>query len=138
MPWRNPIRLETIRQPSNQPAQPLDIIMDMQRTVSMNHDVIVRRHNFAGFLLARIPGRSDVSLRPVKNHESFDRLRKIPPHRIGARDMSAQCSERRRLGIDLERNVIGVEACGIQSYQRAQRALADLLMKNFHPLFFKM
>ena len=43
--------LEAIRQPGNQPAQPFVIVHDLQPAVGVHGDVVVRRYDFARFLL---------------------------------------------------------------------------------------
>ena len=78
-------------------------------TVSVHDDVVPRGHDFAVLLLRRVPRRRDVAIGPVKHHEQVAVRGALFPERVAARDMSAQRSERRRLGIDEERNVVGDE-----------------------------
>src|SRR5690606_39159194 len=52
--------------------------------------------------------------------------------------MTAQRSERARLGIELEWDVVGIQALGCQGDQSAERAFPDQPVKKFGASLFKV
>ena len=74
----------------------------------------------------------------LEHDKRIDLRREILPHRIGARDVSAQCSERCRFRIDLEWNVVGIESAGGQHDERTKGVVTNQIVQDFDARFRKM
>src|SRR5207249_3045824 len=90
----------------------------------MDHQIVVRRHDLAGARLRWIPRRRYVSTGPLENGERVDFSAEVTPHWIRTRNVATQRAMRCRIGIELERDVVGIESLRAQRHERGQRMIA--------------
>jgi hypothetical protein len=69
-------------------TEPVSVLHHFGMTVGMYDRVIPSRHHPSMFGLRGVPGRRDVTLSSLENHERINSSRKIFPVRIGARQMT--------------------------------------------------
>src|SRR6185436_16629038 len=106
--------------------------------VGMHDHVVEGWHDFPGFPLGRVPGRGYVALRSLENYQRFNLFRKLPPNRIGTGHMGSQNSERRRMRIVFERNVICVQPVRPECNQSTKRMSADQFLQYVRARFLEM
>ena len=137
-PWLRARRLESLGQPRYQTVQPLRVFDDAHRSVGVDDEVVVCRHDLPVFALRLVPGRRDVGLRAAEDGESGRPGIEVLPDRVSPRDMAAQCSEGRRQRVVFEWEMIRREAVRGERYQRAERVVADDLVKDLGAGLFKV
>jgi hypothetical protein len=74
----------------------------------------------------------------LERDEAFVDRRQFAPLRIAAREMSPQRAMGRAIGIDQERDVVGLQAARPRCHQQAERLRADQRVLNLGPVFAKV
>jgi hypothetical protein len=69
-------------------VEPVSVLHYFGTTVGVYHRVIPGRHHLSMFGFRRVPGRRDITLDSLENHECLDSSDKIFPVRIGTRQMT--------------------------------------------------
>ncbi len=130
--------LARIRQVLDLAPQPgVVAVHDARAAPDVHGDVVPGRHDLAGLLLGRVPGRRDVVLRALEHRQAFLDLRQLAPLRIAARHVAAQRAVRRAVGIDQERDRIGHQPARTGGDQHAERMGADQGVLNLDPVLAK-
>src|SRR5690349_6350951 len=117
-----------VRQTAEQLSQPSPIFDQSQRPSRVHHSIVPSGHHFACLALGRIPTRRDISVRPLKYGQSILFTRQLPPEGVCTSYVSTQCTERTRIRLKLEWNVIRIETARSQGHKSREWMRAHQLM----------
>ena len=86
----------------------------------MHGNVVPGRHDLAVLVLRRVERRADVLMRPLENDKAFGRRGQFVPLRVAACEVSAQRATLRAVGVDQERDGVGLQPVPSRGNQQAE------------------
>ncbi|MNF92496.1 hypothetical protein D3C84_751420 [compost metagenome] len=117
-------------QARQQAAHEAGIVPHPDTAVSMHHRIVPGRHLLVMCLLARIPAGGDIAVDRLEDHQHLVPLLHLLPERVVARHMGAQDAMFPLPGIELERQVIGIQPLLAMGDQGPQRMGSNKLMQR--------
>jgi hypothetical protein len=113
------------RQSRDQASDEALVVTHGEGAVRVHHLVVPGRHLAMRLLLARVPAGRDVALGAVEDHHGRHARGAALPQRVGARHVGRQRAQRAHGRVELERDVVGIQAVLAVGDQGAERVLAD-------------
>ena len=92
-PWSRLVLLLLRSQFGDVAAQPVLVVHHLRATVGMHHREIPGRDHLPALRLGRIPVGGDVAFGALEDHQRLAAVGKVPPVRIGAREMAFDDAE---------------------------------------------
>jgi hypothetical protein len=117
-------RLVRACQARDEAAQEAHVVVDADRSVRMHDLVVPRRHLAMRLVLARVPIRRHVRVVRAEDHEHGIAVTHLRPDVVRAGDVSGEPAVRAFGGVELERQVVSIQAVGRVRDERAERMLA--------------
>ena len=90
-------------------SKPGHIVDHPRLAPGMHGNVVPRRHDLAVPVLCRVERRADVLVRSLENDKAFGNRGQFVPLRIGACEVSTQRATLRAVGVDQERDGVGLQ-----------------------------
>lgn len=107
------------------------VVVNMHGAMGMDHFVVPGGHAPMRLVLAGVPIGRDVALGTAKHHQNGVAIGHLLPKGVGPRNVGDECALRALIGLQQQRQVMGLQPVGGVRHQHAQGVVADDAVKFF-------